>query len=104
MDPLTMKILVIDGASSNKVEKGGAVPGMAGTTYSGACVNVITGGTTTVAQTFSLSSTYGYASYSYEISGVTSTSRIAIATDRNDVAGQHRCYLDNIKIEVVAYE
>ena len=104
MDPLTMKILVIDGASSNKVEKGGAVPGMDGTTYSGACVNVITGGTTTVAQTFSLSSTYGYASYSYEISGVTSTSRIAIATDRNDVAGQHRCYLDNIKIEVVAYE
>ena len=104
MDPLTMKILVIDGASSIKVEKGGAVPGMAGTTYSGACVNVITGGTTTVAQTFSLSSTYGYASYSYEISGVTSTSRIAIATDRNDVAGQHRCYLDNIKIEVVAYE
>ena len=31
MDPLTMKILVIDGASSNKVEKGGAVPGMDGT-------------------------------------------------------------------------
>ena len=62
------------------------------------------GGTTTVAQTFSLSSTYGYAPYSYEISGVTPTSRIAIATDRNGVAGQHRCYVDNIKIEVVAYE
>lgn len=103
MDPLTMKILIIDGASSNKVEKGDAVPGI-DATYSGACVNVITGGTTTVAQTFSLSSTYGYAPYSFEISGVTSTSRIAIATDRNGVDGQHRCYVDNIKIEVVAYE
>ena len=104
MDPLTMKILVIDGASSNTVAKGDAVPGIDGATYSGACVNVITGGTTTVGQTFSLSSTYGYAPYSYEISGVTPTSRIAIATDRNDVSGQHRCYVDNIKIEVVAYE
>ena len=104
MDPLTMKILVVDGASSNKVEKGDAVPGVAGATYAGTCVNVITGGTTTVAQTFSLSSTYGYAPYSYEISGVTPTSRIAIATDRMDVSGQHRCYVDNIKIEVVAYE
>lgn len=103
MDPLTMKILVIDGASSNKVEKGDQVQGE-DATYSATCVNVIMGGTTTVAQTFSLSSTYGYAPYSYEISGVTPTSRIAIATDRNGVAGQHRCYVDNIKIEVVAYE
>ena len=81
-DPYTAVISVIDGGSAEASEK---------------YINKITGNTTVVKE-FTFDSEYAWKHYSFEITDVKPGARIAIGTDRQGVTGQHRVYLDNIKL------
>lgn len=56
-----------------------------------------------VAVKSSLESDYAWKEYTFNINNVGPTTRIAIGTDRNGVSGQHRMYIDNIRLKVVSY-